>query len=371
MEGQSSEGLSNQSTNNSNATFELLSLDDWINKFGRIYGKRHEKHTTEYMISRLVEEVAELVNPMESQDIERIAPNLSDVFSWICSIAHKLNLDLSNLAWKKYGENAPRPSWSSNAQPALSDFSQPANLKQWQEFISALYRTENARLSPMNALVAMMKDVGDTAMLHRKRATNDQIASKMAAILAWTLTIAQLLKLDLGKVVFSKYDDHCPVCGKQVCDTDICHPLATMYVSFGESVTDEEKYIVLDICASFGFRSLVDSLSQANATRDLSSSLDLISNSDAACILLSQSASEPTLYTQIFETLVCFSSLSKGDVFVFAKDPTKGIASFISRTFSSENIVVNQYADTNNLKAALSMRLEELVSKRKSLVKRV
>lgn len=370
MEGPSSGTLFTASSSGSTANYAMLSLDDWINKFGRIYGKRHEKHTTEYMISRLVEEVAELVNPMESQDIERIAPNLADVFSWICSIAFKLNLDLSNLAWKKYGENAPRPSWSSNTQPALSDFSQPANLKQWQEFISTLYKTENTRLSPMNALVAMMKDVGDTAMLQRKRATSDQIASKMASILAWTLTIAQLLKLDLGKVVFSKYDDHCPVCGKPVCDTDICHPLATMYVSFGEATSDEEKYIVLDTCASFGFKCLVDSLSQANATRDLSTSLDLISNSDAACILLSQSASESALYTQIFETLTCFSSLSKGDVFIFAKDPSKGIASFISRTFSSENIVVNQYSDTNNLKATIFLKLEELKSKRKSLTKK-
>jgi NTP pyrophosphatase (non-canonical NTP hydrolase) len=89
--------------------YESLSLDEWLTKFGRIYGKRHDKHTTEYLISRLVEEVAELVNPMESQDNALIAPNLADVFSWICSLAYKLNIDLASLAWQKYGKNAPRP----------------------------------------------------------------------------------------------------------------------------------------------------------------------------------------------------------------------------------------------------------------------
>src|SRR5579875_3387794 len=89
--------------------FSHLTLDEWIGKFGRIYGKRHDKHTTEYMISRLVEGVAELVSPMEAQDRSTIGPSLADVFSWICSLAYKLKIDLSSLAWEKYGKNAPRP----------------------------------------------------------------------------------------------------------------------------------------------------------------------------------------------------------------------------------------------------------------------
>ena len=117
----------------SRASYEQLSLDEWLSKFSRIYGKRHDKHTTEYLISRLVEEVAELVNPMESQDRAEIAPNLADVFSWICSLAVKLNIDLTNLAWEKYGKNAPRPEWSTGMQPSLADFSQPRTLKDWQD----------------------------------------------------------------------------------------------------------------------------------------------------------------------------------------------------------------------------------------------
>ncbi len=44
----------------SRASYEQFSLDEWLSKFSRIYGKRHDKHTTEYLISRLVEEVASL-----------------------------------------------------------------------------------------------------------------------------------------------------------------------------------------------------------------------------------------------------------------------------------------------------------------------
>ena len=346
--------------------FQNLTLDDWLAKFGRVYGKRHDKHTTEYMISRLVEEVAELVNPMESQDKTRIAPNLADVFSWTCSLSFKLNIDLSSLAWQKYGKNAPR---SSNlAQPSLQEFSQPQTLQQWQRFISKLYQEENTRLTPMNALLAMMKDVGDLAMLNRKREGQDQITSKLAAILAWTLTIAQLLQLDLTSVVYEKYDDHCPVCGQSICDTDVCHPFRTMYVSFGSRTSDEEKYTILDAATRFGFETLLNSAPSLQSTNDLSTSLDLINRSDAACLLLSSSEGKVSgaEYRQIFETLACHSILSKGNVWIFAKDQNSEFSGFLSGTFASEKITVVPYSDPNHLKGLFQSYLEQISRKRKT-----
>ena len=329
------------------------SLDDWLARFGRIYGKRHDKHTTEYMISRLVEEVAELVNPMESQNKEEIAPNLADVFSWICSLAFKLDINLSSLAWEKYGKNAPHPPGSEGA--SLESFGIPDSLKEWQEFISKLYQKENTRLTPMNALVAMMKDVGDLAMLHRKRAKSEEITSKIAAMLAWTLTISQLLHLDLESVVSAKYDDHCPVCGNEICDTDTCHPFKTMYISFGGDASDEEKYAVLDSAAVHGYETLVNPAAGVNSSRDLSASMDLINDSDIACIVLSPSSE----YRQVFETLACYSMLSKGNIWVFAKEKS-GLGKYLEETFSSENVSLELYSDALSLRAIFEGNLDRL-----------
>ncbi len=343
----------------------ILTLDDWLAKFGRIYGKRHDKHTTEYMISRLVEEVAELVDPMESQDRSKIAPNLADVFTWICSLAFKLNIDLASLAWEKYGRNAPH-SANRISQPPLQEFSQPQTLQEWQRFISKLYQEENSRLTPMNALVAMMKDVGDLAMLNRKRAGQDQVTSKLAAILAWTLTVAQLLQLDLAETVYEKYDDHCPVCGESICNTDVCHPFRTMYVSFGNLTSDEEKYAVLDTATTYGFETLVNPAASLQNTNDLSSSLDLINGSDVACLLLSSSneSASGAEYRQVFEALACYSILSRGNVCIFAKGKNLGFPEFLGNTFSSENISVVQYSDANHLKGLIQTYLEKLGRKR-------
>jgi NTP pyrophosphatase (non-canonical NTP hydrolase) len=359
----------------SNQAFENLSLDEWLTKFGRIYGKRHDKHTTEYMISRLVEEVAELVNPMESQDNSLIAPGISDVFSWTCSLAYKLNIDLSTLAWQKYGKNAPRPDWSKGVpQGSLTDYSQPNTLREWQSFISKLYQAENARLTPMNALVFMMKDVGDLAMMNRKRAPEDQLSSKLAAILAWTLTISELLKLDLAQIVFAKYDDRCPVCLQTICDTDVCHPLINLYVSFGAGTTDEEKYAVLDTAAKFGYKTLVGTSSNVRSTKDLSASVDLISKSDAACIVLPSDSfgggSDDIEYRQVFEALSSYAMLSKGDVWVFGKKGRAGgFSTYVSRSLSAEKIDVIFFNDVNHLRALFEKELSDLNTKKKTLAK--
>ena len=354
--------------------FHSLSLEGWLTKFGRIYGKRHDKHTTEYMISRLVEEVAEMVNSMETQDNALISPCLADVFSWTCSLAYKLNIDLSSLAWQKYGKNAPRPGWTKEeaSHMSLADFSQPNRLHDWQVFISRVYQKENTRLTPMNALVAMMKDVGDLAMMNRKRASQDQISSKLAAILAWTLTISELLKLDLASVVNAKYDDHCPVCGQEICDTDICHPLSNMYVSFGSRTTDEEKYAVLDTAAKFGFKVLVNLSIMVQSTRDLSVSQDLISKSDAACVILSNPMNgsfEESEYRQIFETLSSYAMLSRGNVWVFGMRGMTNFFEYLSKILSSEKISVNYFTDANHLRALFEKELSNLNSRKKMLAK--
>jgi len=343
-------------------SFQDISLEEWLNKFGRIYGKRHDKHTTEYMISRLVEEVAELVSPMESRG--DLGPGLADVFSWTCSLAYKLNVDLAALAWQKYGKNPPM-SGSRDRTVDLNEFSQPRALSEWQSFVSKLYRRENATLSPMNALVALMKDVGDLAMLNRKRAAPEQVNSKLAAILAWTLTLSQLLKLDLSEVVFNKYDNRCPVCLQPTCDTDICHPLVNMFVSFGDLVADEDKYALLETIDKFGYQAVLSKLPEANSTKDLSSSLDLISRCDTGCLILTDSIRSKKIdYAQIFEVFACYSMLSKGNIWILANKGSEEFKSYIEGLLSNEKIIVSQYSDSAHLRAILGSKLRELEEKK-------
>lgn len=345
-----------------------ISLESWITKFGKIYGKRHDRHSTEYMISRLVEEVAELVSPMESRG--EIGPGLADVFSWICSLAYKLNLDLADLAWQKYGMNPPKARAKEEFLD-LNDYSRPRTLKEWQSFVSDLYKGENASLTPMNALIALMKDVGDLAMLNRKRTPAEQITSKLAAILAWTLTLSQLSRLDLSKVVYDKYDDHCPVCHQETCNTDVCHPLVNMFVSFGKSVNDEDKYALLDTASKYGFHPLVNNVAGIASAKDLSASLDLINKCDAACLVLTNGDVSPGKkndYRQVFEVLTCFSLLSRGNVWLFARGGSEEFRGYLEGALSQENVTVLDYYDSGHLRALFEANLHDLEEKKKSLL---
>ena len=200
-------------------------------------------------------------------------------------------------------------------------------LREWQIFISKLYQNENTRQTPMNALVSMMKDVGDLAMMNRKRAAQEQMSSKVASILAWTLAISELLKLDLAKIVNAKYDDRCPVCLQPTCDTDVCHPLANMFVSFGDGTTDEEKYAVLDGASKFGYKTLVNSSPSVQSTRDLSMSRECHQQERRGMHRSSFTnfgrKRKRIRYRQIFETLSCYSMLSRGDIWSSPKQERK------------------------------------------------
>ncbi len=224
-------------------------------------------------------------------------------------------------------------------------------------------------LSPMNALVALMKDVGDLAMLNRKRALADQTTSKSAAILAWTLTLAQLMDLDLSEVVYEKYDDHCPVCHQSTCDTDVCHPMVNMFVSFGDTVTDEEKYAVLDAVGKFGFHAVLSNASEVNSTKDLSVSFDLISRCDAACLILTNDAITKRVdYRQIFEVLACYSMLSKGNIWIFASNETDEFKVYLENVFSAEKIVISNFSESSHLRAILESKLRVLEERKRAVI---
>jgi hypothetical protein len=187
------------------------------------------------------------------------------------------------------------------------------------------------------------------------------------------LTIAALLRLNLALLVFRKYDDHCPVCMQTTCDTDVCHPLVNMFVSFGSRVNDEEKYSVLDTAAKFGYKTLTNVSPSIENTRELSASLDLLNRCDASCIILSERESgEPwtrTDYAQVFEVLACYSILSRGNVWIFSKGLASDFQSYLEKVFSSEKIAVLSYVDSRHLRTIFENSLGDLEKRKLTVAK--
>jgi len=71
----------------------------------------------------------------------------------------------------------------------------------------------------------------------------------------------------------------------------------------------------------------------------------------------------------VFEALSCYSVLSKGNVWIFAKAGKGNFAEYLGRTFSSEKIAVSVYTDPNHLRALFENALGALNARKKTLSK--
>jgi NTP pyrophosphatase (non-canonical NTP hydrolase) len=71
----------------------------------RIYYERDIERGIERTLLRTFQELGELSEAIQrNKGIEEVSAEMADVFAWVCSIANLLNIDLSEVLYKKYPE---------------------------------------------------------------------------------------------------------------------------------------------------------------------------------------------------------------------------------------------------------------------------
>lgn len=92
------------------------SLERWQDYFFACYGEKNKQQGLDYVIGRLVAEIAELCScvvtiPMREETIAELelelALELADVFAWACATASLLNLNLEQVVFTRYGSYCP------------------------------------------------------------------------------------------------------------------------------------------------------------------------------------------------------------------------------------------------------------------------
>ncbi|MFX1481793.1 MAG: MazG nucleotide pyrophosphohydrolase domain-containing protein [Promethearchaeota archaeon] len=68
----------------------------------RIYLKRDRTRGVKGTLNRTFEELEELREAIQNRDSESILDEMGDVFAWLCSLANLLEIDLSEVLYKKY-----------------------------------------------------------------------------------------------------------------------------------------------------------------------------------------------------------------------------------------------------------------------------
>ena len=93
------------------------------------------------------------------------------------------------------------------------------NLKEIQTLIRELYFQKDNQRGLKGTFVWLIEEVGEVAnLIKQKHADPEKISEELADIIAWTASIANILKIDLQQAFVNKYPLKCLKCGKNPCE---------------------------------------------------------------------------------------------------------------------------------------------------------
>ncbi|MBD14424.1 MAG: nucleotide pyrophosphohydrolase [Planctomycetaceae bacterium] len=92
-------------------------------------------------------------------------------------------------------------------------------LRDFQQLIRDMYLEKDIARGIDGTFMWLMEEVGELAASLREGTTQEQ-AAEFADVLAWLVTIANVVDIDLTEAVSDKYGTGCPGCGKLICKCD-------------------------------------------------------------------------------------------------------------------------------------------------------
>jgi NTP pyrophosphatase (non-canonical NTP hydrolase) len=93
------------------------------------------------------------------------------------------------------------------------------SIAQFQEIIRDIYGAKDRRRGVEGTFMWFMEEVGELATALRD-GTAEERAQEFADVLAWLMTLANVVNVDLDAAVQAKYGAGCPGCGKTPCNCD-------------------------------------------------------------------------------------------------------------------------------------------------------
>ena len=92
-------------------------------------------------------------------------------------------------------------------------------LGNFQQVIREMYLEKDRARGIDGTFMWLIEEVGELAAALRD-GTREEQAAEFADVLAWLVTIANVVDIDLAEAVTKKYGAGCPGCGERVCSCD-------------------------------------------------------------------------------------------------------------------------------------------------------
>ena len=90
-------------------------------------------------------------------------------------------------------------------------------IKEFQRQIKEIYYENDIKRGAEATFLWFAEEVGELAEAMRKK-DKAAIGEEIADVLAWLISLANILDIDVEEEVRKKYPDFCPKCGKKPCN---------------------------------------------------------------------------------------------------------------------------------------------------------
>ena len=284
--------------------------------FREIYHEKNIIYTSQNILYRLIEEVAELVKPVITMDIDELKWSLPDIFAWICALANKLEINLNEIMIRKYvSSNPPGKSGQTKIDPyAIIGKHLPESLEDWQKYMSHLYSEENRENSPFFMLSRLVEDLGKASRILRKREDMKNFEDSIAAVLAWTIGLANKFGIDFPKEIWEKYPNMCHRCKSRPCR---CSRMSVIFISYCNDTKDymESAKKLIENTLGLSVRVFTE-LGPSFHRGRMVEVFNAINESDAGVIIMDRKFSR-NVYAEFIEMS---RALDENNIFIFVKD---------------------------------------------------
>jgi len=92
------------------------------------------------------------------------------------------------------------------------------NISDFQDLIKKLYYQKDLNRGIKNTFIWLIEEIGELAtLLNSQNIDKEKISEELADIIAWTVSIANLIEIDMEKALLSKYPSNCKKCDSSPC----------------------------------------------------------------------------------------------------------------------------------------------------------
>ncbi len=92
------------------------------------------------------------------------------------------------------------------------------NISDFQDLIKKLYYQKDLNRGVKSTFIWLIEEIGELAtLLNSQNIDKEEASEELADIIAWTVSIANLLEVDMEKALISKYPHKCKKCNSSPC----------------------------------------------------------------------------------------------------------------------------------------------------------